>query len=70
MKPLLAQLHWQNPENPEETIFVAQMEWKDSDSFRDSLREICDRRRHECPEGWLPMLCNESAPMFVKAFNP
>lgn len=65
-QPQLAQLHWENPAT-HETIFVAQTQWKDADTFREWMREVVERRQSECPEGWMPLVCTETAPMFVKA---
>ncbi len=64
---MLVQLHWQNQDDFNDTIFVAQTEYRDPQRFRIWVRDLMDRRGNECPDKWLPLCCNENAPMFVKA---
>lgn len=64
---ILLQLHWQNRVEPHETEFVAQCEWRDADTFNEWCRELIERRGHEMPDGWVPMVCNEECDRFVLA---
>lgn len=69
---MLVQLHWHNPDNLDETEFVAQYEitentFESQRKFEAWLGELCARRGSECPAGWGPLVCTEDAPMFVKA---
>lgn len=64
---VVVQFHWQNLADLSETMFLAQTEYRDWDSFRAWIRDLMERRGSECPEGWVPLCCNEDAPMFVRA---
>lgn len=60
---MLAQLHWQNRENPKETILVMQGEFNsadEADQLLEKFRQKIVERRPECPEGWEPMICDEN----------
>lgn len=60
----LVQLHWENPAT-HQTEFVAQFKY--GDDIMDRIRKMIERRQDECPEGWMPLVCTETDPMFVKA---
>lgn len=67
---MIIQLHWQNPQNPEETEFVAQA---DTDELEQRIREpadwLCDQiSRHKggCPEKWIPMVCWGNHPAMIR----
>jgi len=64
---MLAQLHWQNPANLEETIFLGQNEYPDSDRFNAWACELIERRGSECPKGWMALVCTEDSPLFVRS---
>ena len=63
---MLVQLHWQNISNPDQTEFVAQGEFDNADAVHAWARELCERRRGEVPDGWVPMLCTEDSSYFVR----
>ncbi len=60
---MLVQLHWQNPLQPTETLLVMQSEIN-SDEEGEELVKLCretiEARKDECPEGWIPMVCDEN----------
>jgi hypothetical protein len=63
--PMLYQLHWQNLsiDKHNETEFVAQAgseDFPNADALVAHFREIIERRKAECPEGWGPMICDET----------
>lgn len=70
----LIQAHWQNRANPSQTEFIAQYgpinSPEDVDAAMAWAGEVFERRRAECPDGWVPMVCNQDAPEFVMAANP
>lgn len=68
-KPLL-QLHWQNRSNYRETEFVAQVGGDTFEEIHARLTEIVERRKGECPEGWVPMVCTQDSEYFVLAATP
>lgn len=62
------QFHWQNPANTSQTEFVAQAGgFQTSAAFHVWFEDIIRRRRHECPEGWGPMVCTQDSEHFVLA---
>ena len=71
--PMLLQLHWQNsdPDHCTETLFVAQsgdvQSRADMDKCMAAFNEIIERRKHECPDRWSPMVCDEGYAGFVRA---
>lgn len=66
----LVQLHWQNLSDPTETIMVGQTEWSDSSpDVHTWARELAERRKSECPEGWCPMVCTEDHESFWWQFG-
>jgi len=67
---VLFQLHWQNRENPRQTDLVGQFESDDGRKVEEWARELVGRRRSECPDGWVPMLCDETSDYFVLAAAP
>jgi hypothetical protein len=69
-KAYLFQLHWQNRQPPYETEFVGQVGGTDPDDIIRLLGEMCDRRQSDCPEGWVPLVCNEEAECFVWSVPP
>jgi hypothetical protein len=67
---VLYQLHWQNLDidKHHETVFVAQASSDDYPTADEMLRyfhEIIKARREQCPEGWGPMICDETYAGFV-----
>lgn len=62
----LYQLHWQNRENLDQTEMVAQCDLPPHEVAQHFM-EIAMRRKDECPEGWVPMICNEESKYFVRA---
>ncbi len=66
---MLFQLHWQGVANPKWTEFVAQAEFGDGehDKLLAWQQDICERRKAEMPDGWVPMLCTEDSEYFVLA---
>ncbi len=60
------QLHWQNRQNIEQTIFVAEEEFKLGESASLWAMDVISLRAGEMPEGWMPMLCTEDCRYFVK----
>jgi hypothetical protein len=67
MSPTILQLHWQNPKELKETIFVSQGQFPSEEEFQNWVTELIERRRGEIPDGWAAMVCTESSPFFVKA---
>lgn len=68
--PLLVQLHWQDPRNISRTRFVAQAGHTSFEDFQAWFEDVITRRRHECPEGWGPMICTQDSEHFVLAARP
>ena len=67
---MLLQLHWQNRNNLRQTEFVAQGSFEEGTDIRTELgawlEDVMKRRGHECPEGWVPMVCTEDSDYFEK----
>lgn len=73
---MLVQLHWQNPNNPQETMLVSQADCNeggfvigtDTDvgqwAHGKAMEKLADR-----PEGWEPLVCNESDERFWWKFG-
>lgn len=69
---MLAQLHWQNQSNPKETRLVMQGEFNspdEADELLEKFRLKIKERKAECPEGWLPMICDENYDGFERAVS-
>lgn len=66
---MLYQLHWQNRSNLKQTEFVAQTSTDEvaPEDIPAHFQEIIERRKDECPEGWVPMVCTEDYEGFVWA---
>lgn len=67
---MIAQLHWQNPQKPEQTEWILQFETdmhKTDEALHLWMREQFERRVSTCPNGWIPMVCWGDHPAFVKA---
>jgi SH3-like domain-containing protein len=64
----LYQLHWQSWSDPSQTELVAQT-GADCDVLV-VLNEVIHRRIAECPDGWGPMVCDDTSGYFVWAANP
>lgn len=67
----LFQCHWQHRTEHDRTEWVAQAgftadEIKDGAVLRWS-EEVFTRRQAEMPDGWCPMVCDQTAPCFVLA---
>jgi hypothetical protein len=64
---ILYQLHWQNRSNYRETEFVAQCGVNSFEELDAWATEVVSRRRSECPDGWVPMVCGQGSEHFVLA---
>jgi hypothetical protein len=74
---MICQLHAQNPTDSKETMFLLQSDdlktQDDSDEWLASLKEYWKDRsdnpgeRDPIPDGWQPMVCDETADCFVRA---
>lgn len=64
----LIQVHWQKIGDCSKTEMVAQGgDFKTPEEMHEWIREVVDRRKDECPEGWEPMVCESSSDYFVRA---
>jgi hypothetical protein len=64
----LIQLHWQKIDDPSKTEWVAQGgDFATPEEMQNWIREVVDRRKEECPEGWHPMICDSTSDYFVWA---
>jgi hypothetical protein len=64
----LIQVHWQNIDDASKTEMVAQGgEFNTAEEMHEWIREVVDRRKEECPEGWRPMVCDSTSDFFVWA---
>lgn len=67
------QLHWQRRDDPTQTEFVAQasaIELGSTDAVLEHFRSVIERRKEECPDGWMPMVCDAECDRFVTAKEP
>ncbi len=64
---VLFQLHWQNRSDFRQTEFVGQFGGTSFEEVEAWLTELVERRKGECPEGWVPMVCDEQSEYFVMA---
>ncbi len=63
----LIQLHWQDPNDLSKTLMVAQGDSSDfetSEEAHEWIREVIERRKDDCPEGWRPMICDSTSKHF------
>lgn len=65
-RPLLVQLHWQDLADHTRTEFVGQGQFTDQASFERWCGDLLNRRGHEMPQGWCPMVCTEDCEHFVR----
>lgn len=65
---VLIQIHWQSISDSNQTEMVAQGgDFKTSDEMQEWIREVVQRRKDECPDGWQPMVCDSTSDYFVWA---
>lgn len=70
---MIFQLHWQNPNNINETKFVCQgeteeIERESGDIFEEWIIKQYNKFKNDRPDGWIPMICWGDHPaMVVKA---
>ena len=68
---MIIQLHWQNPQQPEETEFVAQADTDESERMImdpiDWISEQIYRHKDSCPDKWVPMVCWGNHPAMILA---
>lgn len=62
---MLYQLHWQNREDLSRTEFVAQGEFERWNDLQNWLEDLINRRGHEMPDGWCPLVVEEGSKYFV-----
>lgn len=70
---MLFQLHWQERLPPHRTEFMAQDSAttpEECEQVHERFMQIVERRKSECPEDWIPMVCDENAKEFVTAAAP
>jgi hypothetical protein len=64
----LIQVHWQKIDDASKTEMVAQGgEFKTAEEMHEWIREVVERRKSECPEGWQLMVCDSTSEYFVWA---
>ena len=66
---MLIQLHWQKWNQPEATVLVAQGDLRSNEELQEWVCDLLQRRGGECPDRWLPLICNEESPLFSKQRN-
>ena len=67
----LIQVHWQKLNEPSKTEMVAQGgEFETAEEMHEWIREVVERRKDECPDGWIPMVCDSTSDHFVWAAKP
>ncbi len=67
----LIQVHWQKIDETNKTELVAQGgDFKTPQEMQEWIREVVERRKSECPEGWQPMVCDSTSEYFVWAAKP
>jgi hypothetical protein len=61
----LWQLHWQNPRDLTQTIFVGQSGSLSSfEEFEAWFNGLIEHRRAECPQDWGPLVCDQDSHYF------
>ena len=61
----LIQIHWQNANDINQTVMVAQGgEFETAEAMNAWITETADRRRSECPAGWHIMICDSESKFF------
>ena len=64
----LIQVHWQKIDEPNQTQMVGQGgDFKTAEDMHEWIRELVDRRKEECPDGWQPMVCDSTSGFFMWA---
>ena len=67
----LIQVHWQKIGDCDQTQMVAQGgDFKTAEEMQEWIREVVERRKSECPEGWQPMVCDSTSEYFVRSAKP
>lgn len=65
--PVRYQFHWQRRDDYRQTVLVAESgpitSFDGAEAWLESLRG----RMHECPEGSMPMVCDQGSEYFVRA---
>lgn len=68
---MIIQLHWQNPQNPDETEFVAQADIEELEQTptqpMDWIKTQIVNHIATCPAGWIAMTCWGDHPAMVLA---
>lgn len=60
----LYQLHWQNRDNLQETVFVGQCDTTVGDIVA-YMQSMANRRAGEMPTGWHPLVCDQDSEHFL-----
>lgn len=63
---MIFQLHYQNPQNLNETIWVAQGVWENNDQVIEWISDVRSRTDEDMPSGWQYVMCWEDSPLFCK----